>query len=159
MFVTDLQFSLAMQTEAHNAAEMQRETIKQLQQQNEDLKTNNSRNSAQLTEMESLLSWERLQHSNLVESLRRQLEEKDVKIFKLSKDVELRVSDIPTSNKTKCSIYCFVLQGEVAKIQAQVKQIYVDTSTTVQNSLQEVARRARSPVSNTGIRLVFLIGK
>ena len=95
MFITDLQFSLAMQTEAHNAAEMQRETIKQLQQQNEDLKTNNSRNSAQLTEMESLLSWERLQHSNLVESLRRQLEEKDVKIFKLSKDVELRVSDIP----------------------------------------------------------------
>lgn len=159
MFVTDLQFSLAMQTEAHNAAEMQRETIKQLQQQNEDLKTNNSRNSAQLTEMESLLSWERLQHSNLVESLRRQLEEKDVKIFKLSKDVELRVSDIPTSYKTKCSIHCFVLQGEVAKIQAQVKQIYVDTSTTVQNSLQEVARRARSPVSNTGIRLVFLIGK
>ena len=95
MFITDLQFSLAMQTEAHNAAEMQRETIKQLQQQNEDLKTNYSRNSAQLTEMESLLSWERLQHSNLVESLRRQLEEKDVKIFKLSKDVELRVSDSP----------------------------------------------------------------
>ena len=158
MFVTDLQFSLAMQTEAHNAAEMQRETIKQLQQQNEDLKTNNSRNSAQLTEMESLLSWERLQHSNLVESLRRQLEEKDVKIFKLSKDVELRVSDIPI-RQNACSIYCFVLQGEVAKIQAQVKQIYVDTSTTVQNSLQEVARRARSPVSNTGIRLVFLIGK
>ena len=158
MFITDLQFSLAMQTEAHNAAEMQRETIKQLQQQNEDLKTNNSRNSAQLTEMESLLSWERLQHSNLVESLRRQLEEKDVKIFKLSKDVELRVSDIPI-RQNACSIYCFVLQGEVAKIQAQVKQIYVDTSTTVQNSLQEVARRARSPVSNTGIRLVFLIGK
>ena len=158
MFVTDLQFSLAMQTEAHNAAEMQRETIKQLQQQNEDLKTNNSRNSAQLTEMESLLSWERLQHSNLVESLRRQLEEKDVKIFKLSKDVELRVSDIPI-RQNACSIYCFVLQGEVAKIQAQVKQIYVDTSTTVQNSLQEVARRARSPVSNTGIRLVFIIGK
>ena len=95
MFITDLQFSLAMQTEAHDAAEMQRATIKQLQQQNEDLKTNNSRNSAQLTEMESLLSWERLQHSNLVESLRRQLEEKDVKIFKLSKDVELRVSDFP----------------------------------------------------------------
>ena len=157
MFITDLQFSLAMQTEAHNAAELQRETIKQLQQQNEDLKTNNSRNSAQLTEMESLLSWERLQHSNLVESLRRQLEEKDVKIFKLSKDVELRVSDIPM--RQNAVFIVLFLQGEVAKIQAQVKQIYVDTSTTVQNSLQEVARRARSPVSNTGIRLVFLFGK
>ena len=146
-----------MQTEAHNAAELQRETIKQLQQQNEDLKTNNSRNSAQLTEMESLLSWERLQHSNLVESLRRQLEEKDVKIFKLSKDVELRVSDSPI--RQNAVFIVLFLQGEVAKIQAQVKQIYVDTSTTVQNSLQEVARRARSPVSNTGIRLVFLFGK
>ncbi len=38
-----------------------------------------------------------------------------------------------------------ISKEEVTKIQAQVKQIYVENSSMVQSSLQEVARRARSP--------------
>ena len=91
LLFTDLQFSLAMQTEAKNEAEIQREALKKLQYQHEQLQSNHSTTVSQLDELNSLLSWERLQHNNLVESLKRQLEEKDVKILRLSKDFELKV--------------------------------------------------------------------
>ena len=91
LLFTDLQFSLAMQTEAKNEAEIQREALKKLQYQHEQLQSNHSSTVSQIDELNSLLSWERLQHNNLVESLKRQLEEKDVKILRLSKDFELKV--------------------------------------------------------------------
>ena len=66
---SDLQFSLAMQTETQNNAEVQRETIKRLQQQNEDFQAKELVTESKLAELESLLSWERLQHSNQVQCL------------------------------------------------------------------------------------------
>merc|ERR1712179_169542 len=114
-----------MQTETQNNAEVQRETIKRLQQQNEDFQAKELVTEAKLAELESFLSWERLQHRNQVQCLQGQLNEKEAKIVKLSKTVEMK--------------------EEVTKIQAQVKQIYVENSSMVQSSLQEVARRARSP--------------
>jgi len=122
---SDLQFNLTMQSEAHNTAELQRETIRNLQEKYEQLQLRHSRSEEQRLELESLLSWERLQHNNLVESLQRQLEERDARILKLSKESTLK--------------------NEVAKIQAQVKQIYAKNESSIQNSIQEVSTRARSP--------------
>ena len=87
-----------MQTEAKNEAEIQREALKKLQLQHEQLQGNHSNTVSQLDELNSLLSWERLQHNNLVESLKRQLEEKDVKIMRLSKNFELKVYIFPSFN-------------------------------------------------------------
>lgn len=87
----DLQFSLAMQTETQNNAEVQRETIKRLQQQNEDFQAKELVTEAKLAELESFLSWERLQHRNQVQCLQGQLNEKEAKIVKLSKTVEMKV--------------------------------------------------------------------
>ena len=88
---SDLQFSLAMQTETQNNAEVQRETIKRLQQQNEDFQAKELVTESKLAELESLLSWERLQHRNQVQCLQGQLNEKEAKIIKLSKTVEMKV--------------------------------------------------------------------
>ena len=88
---SDLQFSLAMQTETQNNAEVQRETIKRLQQQNEDFQAKELVTESKLAELESLLSWERLQHRNQVQCLQGQLNEKEAKIVKLSKTVEMKV--------------------------------------------------------------------
>ena len=90
----DLQFNLTMQSEAHNTAELQRETIRNLQEKYEQLQLRHSRSEEQRLELESLLSWERLQHNNLVESLQRQLEERDARILKLSKESTLKVKSI-----------------------------------------------------------------
>ena len=90
----DLQFNLTMQSDAHNTAELQRETIRNLQEKYEQLQLRHSRSEEQRLELESLLSWERLQHNNLVESLQRQLEERDARILKLSKESTLKVKSI-----------------------------------------------------------------
>ena len=94
-----MQFMLAMQTETNNLAEQQKETIKRLQSKCDSLLSSNNSLEAQLTgsrlkenELESRISWEKLQHENLVESLRRQLEEKDAKLVKLKKDLNTNVS-------------------------------------------------------------------
>ena len=94
-----MQFLLAMQTETSNLAEQQKETIKRLQSECDSLQSSNNSLEAQLTgsrlkenELESQISWEKLQHENLVESLRRQLEEKDAKLVKLKKDLNTNVS-------------------------------------------------------------------
>ena len=87
----DLQFSLAMQTETQNITEVQRVTIKKLQQQNEDYQAKQSVTESKLADLESLLSWERLQHRNQVQSLQGQLDEKETKLIKLSKTVEIKV--------------------------------------------------------------------
>ena len=76
-----------MQTETNNIAEVQRETIKQLQKENDDLQTKQSVTESKLLDLESLLSWEKLQHSNLVQSLNSQLDDRDAKIIRLSKKV------------------------------------------------------------------------
>ena len=76
-----------MQTETNNIVEVQRETIKQLQKENDDLQTKQSVTESKLLDLESLLSWEQLQHSNLVQSLKGQLDERDAKIIRLSKKV------------------------------------------------------------------------
>ena len=101
-----MQFMLAMQTETSNLAEQQKETIKRLQSDCDSLQSSNSLLEAQLaesklkeTELESQISWEKLQHDNLVESLRRQLEEKDAKLVKLKKDF--------TTNVGCSSHYCY----------------------------------------------------
>ena len=93
-----MQFMLAMQTETSNLAEQQKETIRRLQSDCDSLQSSNSSLAAQLsqsrlkeTELESQISWEKLQHSNLVDSLRRQLEEKDAKLVKLKKDLNTNV--------------------------------------------------------------------
>ena len=93
-----MQFMLAMQTETTNLAEQQKETIKRLLSDRDSLQSSNSLLEAQLaetklkeTELESQISWEKLQHDNLVESLRRQLEEKDAKLVKLKKDFTTNV--------------------------------------------------------------------
>ena len=93
-----MQFMLAMQTETSNLAEQQKETIKRLLSDRDSLQSSNSLLEAQLaetklkeTELESQISWEKLQHDNLVESLRRQLEEKDAKLVKLKKDFSTNV--------------------------------------------------------------------
>ena len=44
------------------------------------------------------------------------------------------------------------LQSDVAKIQAEVKKIYLDKSSHVQNTIQDVSRRARSPVGIRSVR-------
>ena len=80
-----------MQTETQNIAEEQRETIKRLQQQNDELQEKQSLTDSNLAELESLLSWERLQHKNQVQSLQRNLDEKEMKILKLSRSVEMKV--------------------------------------------------------------------
>lgn len=80
-----------MQTETQKNAEVQRETIKRLQQQNEDLQAKESLRESKIAELESLLSWERLQHRNQVQSLKGQLDEREKKIIKLSKQVEIKV--------------------------------------------------------------------
>jgi len=117
-----------MQTETQNITEVQKGTIRRLQQENEDYQAKQLVTESKLAELESLLSWERLQHRNQVQSLQGQLDEKETKLKQLSKTVEIK-------------------EG-VSKIQAQVKQIYVENSSLVQSSLQEVARRARSPVGS-----------
>ena len=93
-----MQFMLAMQTETSNLAEQQKETIQRLLSDRDSLQSSNSLLEAQLaetklkeTELESQISWEKLQHDNLVESLRRQLEEKDAKLVKLKKDFSTNV--------------------------------------------------------------------
>ena len=80
-----------MQTETQKNGEVQRETIKRLQQQNEDLQAKESLRESKITELESLLSWERLEHRNQVQSLQGQLDERETKIIKLSKQVEIKV--------------------------------------------------------------------
>lgn len=80
-----------MQTETQKNGEVQRETIKRLQQQNEDLQAKDSLTGSKIAELESLLSWERLQHRNQVQSLQGQLDERETKIIKLSKKVEIKV--------------------------------------------------------------------
>ena len=97
-FRLDMQFLLAMQTETNNLAEQQKETIKRLQSDCDSLQTSNNSLEAQLaesklkeTELESQISWEKLQHDNLVDSLRRQLEEKDAKLVKLKADLNTNV--------------------------------------------------------------------
>ena len=82
-----------MQTETNNIAEVQRETIKQLQKENDDLQTKQSVTESKLLDFESLLSWEKLQHSNLVQSLKGQLDERDAKIIRLSKKVFILMQD------------------------------------------------------------------
>ena len=82
-----------MQTETNNIAEVQRETIKQLQKENDDLQTKQSVTESKLLDLESLLSWEKLQHSNLVQSLNSQLDERDAKIIRLSKKVFILMQD------------------------------------------------------------------
>ena len=81
-FYSDMQFLLAMQTEASHLADQQKHTIKTLQSECDSLA--DSRNFLQSklsdseqreSELESQLSWERLQHENLVASLQRQLEQ------------------------------------------------------------------------------------
>ena len=93
-----MQFMLAMQTETSNLAEQQKETIQRLLSDRDSLQSSNSLLEVQLaetklkeTELESQISWEKLQHDNLVESLRRQLEEKDAKLVKLKKDFSTNV--------------------------------------------------------------------
>ena len=86
----DLQFSLAMQTETQNITEVQKGTIRRLQQENEDYQAKQSVTESKLAELESLLSWERLQHRNQVQSLQGQLDEKETKLIQLSKTVETR---------------------------------------------------------------------
>ena len=93
-----MQFLLAMQAESSNLAEQQKETIKRLQSDCDSLQSSNNSLEAQLaeskvkeTELESQISWEKLQHDNLVDSLRRQLEEKDAKLVKLKKDFNTNV--------------------------------------------------------------------
>ena len=44
-----------------------------------------------------------------------------------------------------------VFQSSVAALQAHVKQIYLESSSSVENTIQDVSRRARSPL---GIRCV-----
>lgn len=134
---SDMQFLLAMQTETSNLAEQQKETIKRLQSDCDSLQCCRNSLQSQLSEsqqreaeLESQISWEKLQHDNLVASLQRQLEQRDVSILKLKKDLETN--------------------SEVAKIQAHVKQIYLENSSSVQNTIQDVSRRARSPL---GIRI------
>ena len=114
-----------MQTEAHNTAEIQRETIRQLQEKYDTLQIMQSHTEAQVVELKAQLSWERLQNKNQVESLKKQLEDKEARLLKFQKETELKL--------------------EVAKIQAQVKDIYAKNNPSVQNTLHEVANRARSP--------------
>ena len=87
-----------MQTETSNLAEQQKETIKRLQSECDSLQSSSNSLEAQLTEsrlreteLESQISWEKLQHDNLVNSLRLQLEERDAKLVKLKKDFSTNV--------------------------------------------------------------------
>ena len=93
-----MQFLLAMQTETSNLAEQQKETIRRLesdcdslQSSNDSLKVQLSESKLKETELASQISWEKLQHDNLVDSLMRQLEEKDAKLVKLKKDLNTNV--------------------------------------------------------------------
>jgi len=127
---SDMQFLMAMQADTSNLAEQQKDIIKRLQSDCDCLQSQLSQSEQRESEMASQLSWERVQHDNLVACLKRQLEEKDILIVKLKKDQETN--------------------SDVAKIQAEVKKIYLDKSSHVQNTIQDVSRRARSPV---GIRI------
>ena len=80
-----------MQTDVQKSLDQQRDALKHLQSQYDDLRTKYSITEAELEEVNSQLSWERLQHNNSIESLKRQLKEKEVKIIKLSKESELKV--------------------------------------------------------------------
>ena len=110
-FYSDMQFLLAMQTEASHLADQQKHTIKTLQSECDSL--HDSRNFLQSklsdseqreSELESQLSWERLQHENLVARLTRQLEEKDVKLVKLKKELE---TNVRTERRDLCVISLF----------------------------------------------------
>ena len=97
-FYLDMQFLLAMQTEASNQADQHKLTIKTLQSECDSLlgsrdflQSKLSESEQRESELESQLSWERLQHDNLVACLTRQLEEKDVKLVKLKADLETNV--------------------------------------------------------------------
>ena len=97
-----------MQTETQKNAEVQRETIKRLQQQNEDLQAKESLRESKIAELESLLSWERLQHRNQVQSLKGQLDEREKKIIKLSKQVEIKVcSFFPLHEHLSSNFSCY----------------------------------------------------
>eukprot|EP00092_Neocalanus_flemingeri_P007068 GFUD01007636.1.p1 GENE.GFUD01007636.1~~GFUD01007636.1.p1 ORF type:complete len:355 (-),score=102.24 GFUD01007636.1:296-1360(-) len=133
---SDLQFSLAMQAESAKNEEQLKETITKLQDELESqylsqcsLKDQLSTNLNREAELNSQITWEKLQFQNQLDSLNRQLEARDSKILQLKKEVEVKVG--------------------VAKLQAHVKQIYIDNSAQAQNNIQDVARRARSPL---GIR-------
>jgi len=130
---SDLQFTLAMQAEASKNEEQLRETITKLQDELESLYLSQCSLSDQLSaslnresELNSQLSWEKLQFKNQVESYNHQLLARDEKIERLQKEVEVKIG--------------------VAKLQAHVKQIYIDNSGEAQNKIQDVSRRARSPL-------------
>ena len=80
-----------MQTDLQKTVDNQKEALQELQMRYDDLVSVQQSTESELSEVKSQLSWERLEHNNLVESLTRQLEEKDFKLVKLSKDAELKV--------------------------------------------------------------------
>ena len=90
-FYLDMQFLMAMQADTSNLAEQQKDIIKRLQSDCDCLQSQLSQSEQRESEMASQLSWERVQHDNLVACLKRQLEEKDVLIVKLKKDQETNV--------------------------------------------------------------------
>lgn len=130
---SDLQFSLAMQAEATKNENQMKETITKLQDQLNSLYLSQGSLTDQLSasqnregELNSQLTWEKLQFRNQVDSQNRQLEARDSKIEQLKKEVEVKVG--------------------VAKLQAHVKQIYIENAAHVNNSIQDVATKARSPI-------------
>jgi len=129
---SDLQFQLTMQERAAKVEEELRAHLTEIELVvEEERRGRNEANDALVElvakreELEATLAWERLEWKNRAEGLEARLGEKEDTIEKLKGEL--------------------VMQASVAKLQAQVKQIYTDSSAQAHSSLIEVARKARSP--------------
>lgn len=129
---SDLQFQLTMQERAAKVEEELRARLTEIELVvEEERRGRNEANDALVElvakreELEATIAWERLEWKNRAEGLEARLGEKEETIEKLKGEL--------------------VMQASVAKLQAQVKQIYTDSSAQAQSSLIEVARKARSP--------------
>merc|ERR1719266_174970 len=129
---SDLQFQLTMQERAAKVEDELRARLADVERVFEEERSGRAEANDALVELvgkrdelEASLAWERLEWRNRTEGLEARLVEKEDMIEKLKAEL--------------------VRQASVAKLQAQVRQIYTDTSVQAQSSLIEVARKARSP--------------
>ena len=93
-FYLDMQFLMAMQADTSNLAEQQKDIIKRLQSDCDCLQSQLSQSEQRESEMVSQLSWERVQHDNLVACLKRQLEDKEQLGEKLSQEDKEKILEV-----------------------------------------------------------------
>ena len=136
---SDLQFQLTMQERAAKVEEELRARLTEVELVvEEERRGRNEANDALVElvakreELEAALAWERLEWKNRAEGLEARLGEKEETIGKLKGELLMQVQILhkralqaTAVPPLKCQVFP---QASVAKLQAQVKQIYTDSS-------------------------------